>query len=772
MDYFALKLKKFAFLALTIAFLCCIIGTTQIYAQGKQAVIILKPTTAGTPTSDCDGITELNYQILNDIKINNKDDVRLLRGVSASVSRKDYENAGKSKLNDLAVLKFDRDGLLYAASISGQAPILALPEDMKPQKNSDESLSSFYSVILSGDSPDKQKRKISLSLQDILKIYFVSQGASVNDVLFKHAVEEKSVALWTAYLKKSNNHRSSEADAYIRDALIVCAKADFDSFLKGDYNSLEKAREKAVRAQSVKNDDASRQLSNNIAQAQEKLNSIRSQADQLIRMSKWDEAIASVEPIKVYLKTWPDLSSMYSHALKQSHEIHIFKGGEALRTNQLEVALDECSKSLQRLPDSVEARTCVCEAKNRIALRDSENYRKQRQPKDAKDLLEKQLADSTCGKDARVTTALKEASCEYAQQLFVEARQLVAETSTNRAPVATLASPAKRAGKRGKSNVPEETTPLSTETPGVNVKSITAQNKTSFSDARTKLIQAGQLCADEPMQTLLNAVNNRLSDYCLSEARKAMQRNEDGTAYVYLQTAQQYNPNDESVLKLFSQVRERFEERTRITVGVFFKDASRSNVADLVITEMAAEIESIVTQAGLTRPVILSHSEAAQALRSIQTGKTPPTPTAIFSGDLLTSGINRNASHRSVRSSFSYSNPQREEWDRKIDVMNKDIENCAKQNGDAACNGMRETRSKMRAYRDSLPRTITQPYNYSETLITAKGSLKMSFRFIDSISRSLSASDTIEASVDEQCVQRDGVNEQDSSTRNSICNHL
>jgi len=771
MNYFALRLKKITIPA--VVFFCFIIAATQIYAQGKQAVIILKPTTAGPPVSDCDGISELNYQILNDIKLNNKEEVRLVGSVfaaSSSVSRKDYENAGKSKLSDLSVLKFDRNGLLYAVSINGQAPILALPEDMKPQKNSDQSLSSFYSVIISGETPDKQKRKVSLSLQDILKIYFVSQGSSVNDILFKHASEEKSVALWEAYLKKTNNHRNNEANAYMCDALVVCAKADFDSFLKGNYGSLDKARQKSTRAQSVKDDDATRQLSNDIRQAQEKLDNIRNQVDQAIRASNWDEAITSAEPIKIYLKTWPDLENVYNSALKRSHEKHLFKGEEALRNNQLEVALEEYSMALQRLPDSGEARAGKCEAQNKIVLRDSTNYRQQKHLKDAKELLEKQLADSACGKDARIIEALKATSCEYTQQLFAEARQLVVETSTTRTPVA-VATPPKRPGKRGQGRATQEATQQTpTETPTVNVKSITAQNKTDFSDARTKLTQASQLCTDEPIETLLNRVNSRLSEYCLNEARKAMQRNEDGTAYVYLQTAQGYTPNDENVLNLFSQARERFEGRTRISIGVLFKDVSRSNVADQLLNEITAEIESVVNQVGLAQPVILSPNETAQALRNIQSGKAPVTPIAIFSGDLLGAGISRRANQRPVRSSFSYSNPQREEWDRKIDMMNRDIDNCKKQNGDAACNGLRSERERMRAYRDSLPRNITENYSYNETTITAKGSLKMSVRFMESISRSVRASDTIEASVDEQCVQREGVNEKDYSARNSTCN--
>ncbi len=278
------KYLKAMMLFFTLFF--CVCGASRINAQGKQAIVILRPPAASPTDGECGGTMEINYQIVNDLKLNNKDAVRLVDSQtslveSSQVSRKTYETASQSKLKDLSVIKGSSDRLFYAVSLNGQTPMLALPDNLRPQKNADQSLSSFYNVMVSGEAKDgKQKRKLNLALREVWKIYFVPEGASVNDTLFKHAAEEKSVSLWEAYLRKTNNYRGSEANSFMRDALIVCARTDLDRFNQGNYGSLEIARQKVGRAQAVKDDDSTRQLSSSIRQSQERVDVVRNQTEQ------------------------------------------------------------------------------------------------------------------------------------------------------------------------------------------------------------------------------------------------------------------------------------------------------------------------------------------------------------------------------------------------------------------------------------------------------------------------------------------------------------
>jgi tetratricopeptide (TPR) repeat protein len=753
--------------ALIVLFLS-LFASAGIYGQGKQAVIILRSPGSGSSVSDCDGGVELNYQIVTDLKLNAKDEVRLASGLSAqsdstSISRKEYESTGKSKLKDLSMLKWDSNGMLYAISVGGQSPILALPDNSKPPKEANPALSSFYSVMITGEARDgKQKRKINLALRDVWKIYFTAEGSTVNDTLFRHATDEKSVALWEAFLKKTNQYRSSEANTFMREALITCARADLDAFLQGNYAAFEKAREKTERAKSVKDDETTRQLAGNITQAKQKVDDIRGQVFQLISASKWDEAITAAEPIKKYLTTWPDLNGMYSDTLKRSHAQHLFQGEEALRANQLDVALKDCTIARERVPDSAAALDCVCKSRNRVALRDSSNHRKQRRPKDAKEILEHQLADTDCSRDDAVAKALSEAKCEYAQQLLDESRQLIA---LGGGPRGRAIAPAPT-GRRGRGRGAAATLPV--QNLPVNVKPISAQSKKDFRTAREKLLLAFELCQDEPVRALLEAANRTLSGYCLEEARKAMQRNDYGTAYVYLQSAQGYTPADSSVLELLSEARNQFQERTRVSIGVVFENSSGREF-DVVLNEVAASVESVATDAGLSQPVILDHREAANAWRAIQGSKNLNSPTAIFSGELVSASLNRSDNPRSVRSSYSYENPNWKEADRIHDAVNEDLKKCRKQAG-VDCSGLQGRVDQLRAARDRYQRTVTEYYSYRENLIRVTGGLRMSFRFTDSVSRGVRAADTLEGTVGGECVEREGVHRQDYSARDSTCN--
>lgn len=749
------------------AFLLCLLSAAAVHGQGKQAIIILRSPGAGASVSKCEGATELSYLVVGDLKINSKEEVRLASNLvsatadTAIVSRTDYEKTTKAKLKDLALLKWDRNGVLYAVSVSGQAPIAVVPDNQKPQRETTATLSSFYAVMLTGEAREgKQKRKINLALRDIWKIYFTPEGAAINDTLFRHAADEKSVVLWEAFLRQTNNYRSNDANAYMRDALITCARADLDAFLQGDYNALDKARRKTERAQSVKDDDTTRQLSSSIAQAKQQVDNLRAQVFQLISESKFDEAISTAEPIKKYLPTWPDLNGMYKDALKGSHDRHLTKGEEALRNNQLDAALNDCTIAWGRLPESGAARTCVCKSRNEIALRDSSSLRQQKRPKDAKELLDKRIADSDCTRDERVAKALTESKCEYAQQLLVESQRLIAiggspAASVNRPPAGRRRS---RGGAGNATGGPQL---------AANVKAISAQSKKDFRDAREKLLLGYELCQDEPIRALLDAANRSLSSYCLEEARKAMQRGDSGTAYVYLQAAQGYTPADPSVLNFLSEARSQFEARTRVSVGVVLENSAGGNY-EIVLNEVAADVESVATEAGLAQPVILDRREAANIWRALQSGRNLPSPTAIFSGDLLAANLNRSDTPRNVPSSYSYENPQWKEADRVHDAVNENLKRCRKQPG-ADCTYLQNQVDGLRANRDRYQRTIRENYYYRENLIRVTGGLRMSFRFTDSVSHSARTADTLEAAVGSECVERAGVHQLDYSARDATC---
>jgi hypothetical protein len=726
----------------------------SVNAQGKQAVVILR--SGDFKSGACEGTAKLDHQILFDVKLNNKDEVRLLNlpawSSSTMVSRKSYEDSGKRKLRDLFALKWDDGGVLTAVSVSGQAPLPTVPDDTKPQKNMDQQLQSFYGVTLTGEVREgKSKHKVDLPLRSVWKVFFVAEGAPSNDSLFNHVAEEASVALWETYLTQTGNYRSSEANTRMHEALIQCARSDLKKFVGGDYAAFATAKNRITRTQSIKDDEVTRQLAADISRAQQEVESSRSKTEQLIKAEKWDDAITAAEPITKYLTTWPELKQMYDHALEQSHEVHLNAADKAWLAEQLETSLAECSLAWKRLPNSERARGCVCRARNEIAVRDSKKNRQLSKPKEAMELLQKQIADRDCPQDPRLAVELNGSKCEYAQQLFNQARQLLGVGA---------AQPARPGGRRR---------PLASVSV-VNVKLISMANKKDFREAREKLILANELCPEDPILALLNEANRRLADFCKAEARQALARNDNGTAYVYLQKAQGYNAQDGEVTQLLSQARERFQEQTRVNVGVVLMNRSGNSYAEGLLSELAGTVESASTMAGLSQSTVLTREGAVASLRAIQSGRALSAPTVVFFGELTTAGARVDRNSYTVSSTYSYENPERKRWDRMIDEKSDAYNGCKKQYGEAQCAGIAEERQRMRAYRDSLPRRLEQGYSYQQTDFRLQGGTRMSFRSTDSISRATGIADTLSAEVSGQCQQREGVHQNDTrGVGNNMC---
>lgn len=726
----------------------------SVNGQGKQAVVIMR--SGDSKSAACEGAAKLDHQILFDVKLNNKEDVRLFNlaswASSTMISRKTYEDSGKRKLRDLFALKWDENGVLTAISVSGQAALPTVPDDTKPQKNLDQQLQSFYGVMLTGEVREgKSKRKVDFPLRSVWKVFFVAEGAPFNDSLFNHAADEASVALWETYLTKTSNYRSSEANTRMHEALIQCARSDLKRFVGGDYAALAIAKNRITRTQSIKDDEVTRQLAAEISRAQQEVENSRSKTEQLIKAEKWDDAINAAEPITKYLNSWPELKQMHDHALEQSHEVHLNAADKAWFAEQLETSLGECSIAWKRLPNSERARGCVCRARNEIAVRDAKKNRQLSKPKDAMELLQKQIADRDCPQDPRLAVELNSSKCEYAQQLYSQARQLLG----------VAAAQAPRPGGRRRALAPAAVG---------NVKVISMANKKDFREAREKLILANELCPEDPIFGLLTETNRRLSDFCKGEARQALARNDNGTAYVYLQKAQGYYLQDSDVVDLLSQARERFQEQTRVNVGVVLMNRSGNGYAEGLLSELAGTVESASTMAGLSQSTVLTREGAVASLRAIQSGKALSAPTVIFFGELATAGARVDRNSYTVSSTFSYENPERKRWDRMIDEKSDAYNACKKQYGEAQCGGIAAERQRMRAHRDSLPRRLEQGYSYQQTDFRLQGGTRMSFRSTDSISRATGIVETLSADVSGQCQQRENVHQNDTrGAGNNIC---
>lgn len=237
-------------------------------------------------------------------------------------------------------------------------------------------------------------------------------------------------------------------------------------------------------------------------------------------------------------------------------------------------------------------------------------------------------------------------------------------------------------------------------------------------------------------------------------------------------TAQNYTPDNDEVNNLLNQARTDFEEKTRVSIGVVFENKAGYRDAESVLNDVSSEIESIATRVGLAQPVILDRSQSANALRVIQSNANLPSPTAIFSGDLLGANVSVNPTRRTVRSFYTEENPEWKRRDVVHDAASEEYKSCKKQQGEAACSGLAARVRELKTYRDSVEHYPKYYYDYREEHFRVSGNARLSFRYADSVSRSVRAAETLTATVADECVARAGVDERDRSASNNDCSQI
>src|SRR5215213_6232381 len=89
----------------------CLFCAVEVAAQKRQAIIILRSPGGGASVTQCDGVAEINYQLAVDVKLKNKEEVRIASNVTPSgdstfVSRDEYEKMRKAKIKDLFALRW------------------------------------------------------------------------------------------------------------------------------------------------------------------------------------------------------------------------------------------------------------------------------------------------------------------------------------------------------------------------------------------------------------------------------------------------------------------------------------------------------------------------------------------------------------------------------------------------------------------------------------------------------------------------------------------
>ncbi|MEO0247999.1 MAG: hypothetical protein ABIN58_00365 [candidate division WOR-3 bacterium] len=706
---------------------------TDVKGQNKKAVVILKPTTSPPDAMSCEQNTEIQYLTLYDLKINGKKDVRMAPSLATAkeqypVSRNVYDQTRSSDLKNLTKIEW-RGEILHAESGAG-SPTVCLPSDLKLDKQTTRPLRELYSVTVEGAVREgKSKRKQTITLRSISKIYLLNETELSEEGLFRHASEENDVGQWKAYLRIPGNHRKDEASSALHKSLLNCAEGALDAFEKGKFKAIELARNAALEAQSVVNDESTRSFLEKVDDARSKVSDVITQVIALSQAEKWDECTEVMEPVRKYKGEHEQLSTAINMCLERSHALHLAAGKQALQGNRLEEALKEFEVALNRLPDSTEAKQGRYEAIVRITVRDSKGLRQRARSCEARELVAKKLSEPDYRNEPRLTDELAPASCECSNQIYTQARQLVTTAQGRPRPISN------------------------------------PTDKKSFKDAREKLVQATGMCVENgPAKELLQTVNGQLGGYHVTEARRALTRKASGTAYLHLSAAQMFTPENDEAARLLQEARDLFAQKARIGIGVVIRDRTNQRSYDIA-QQLAGEAESALVRSRLANVTVLERDSAEQWLRQLMSGGRPregEMNVVIFSGDLREAAVERRASDpRQVSVQYKIKNPDYESLKQSEKETEKQYNQCRKTNPEAACAYLRDQLNSIRVQLNRTEKCLRYDSYYTEQQILASGQMKLSLNVIDATSYQTRLVGDVSDGFRDQCTARWGVPERD-----------
>ena len=779
---------------LSISILCAFSAA----AFGQDALVILRPSTNDASSCATDAEHAPRTVTIHGIKIQGREQIRLAgelgNASGRAVTQRQFKSLRASKIKDLSEIEV-RDGLMYSAAGEGQK-VLAIP-DAEPSKNGQMTMGQYAEMSLEADSGDKKsKQKQILPLKSIWRIFILSPSLSLDEALFRHAQQEGSVSQWTFYLGKVTSYRIKEAGDGLAKATTGCLDKAMARFRGGEFKAIEEAKEMSQKI--VAMSGGSGPAADRLAEIRKEEQNVRDRirdGRQLQREGKFDDALAAWEPIQKYLKdpTLKDFANAHSETLGRSHDLHLEAaksveknaGDRALRMEPeseapIRRALVEYEMALRRRPESPEAGQGRREMLIRLGLMEARKARDSKDPGKAYDVLLKLKADQ--GDDPRVTEESKLASCEYGAQLYDKAWRLVGRGGS--APV-TSQPTATKPGATTKPGIPPKqgastrkpTPPTSISAPptAVAVRVIqTPAEKKPFVEARANLVQALSLCPNEQKALLLAKVNAALADYHVAQAKRAALRKMHATALLHLIAGQSYQPDRPDLEELIAQERPAVEQRVRIQAGVVIKSVNQECAEPG--QQIAAAMESALTSGGANLQ-LLAHDQAEQILRKMRGGGSGASNEnlVIVSGQIGVCSILITGQPRAVQSHYQVNNQEYQNLQQMIQDYDRRVDDCKRANGANEAQACRGLRNERQGYKDRLSRQspINQiPYAYQERPIVVAGQMRLTLQVDDTISKGSRNAGEAASSLNDSCVDRQGVRDDDvasGAVQNNIC---
>ncbi len=303
------------------------------------------------------------------------------------------------------------------------------------------------------------------------------------------------------------------------------------------------------------------------------------------------------------------------------------------------------------------------------------------------------------------------------------------------------------------------------------------QDEIAVQKAYNYLHRASELKRDDENLALrLNVLAIALSDYYVDRAKKYLEKplgSGAGIAWLYLDEAQQYEPNRDDLHDLRTKYSAINNLRSKLSIKVVFRDQTSRRDSAGFADQLSDSIATGLETTNLPVKVIRA-SES-----------TPVEPNFQLIGDVLEHRPIAKPSVESVESEYRAAEREvpNEEWNkvnRDYEAANLDLQRAQKvlegaqahgkkKEIDAASKDVEDTQNKVEDIHrklDSIPKTnlsdIVKPYTYTKRTIDLTGVVELGFRIVDSTGNIIAAVPSIKETNHDVFVVLENVKPEDT----------
>jgi len=261
--------------------------------------------------------------------------------------------------------------------------------------------------------------------------------------------------------------------------------------------------------------------------------------------------------------------------------------------------------------------------------------------------------------------------------------------------------------------------------------------------AYSLLYRAAPLTTEPNVQLKLDLLSDKISGYYLDLAKRYLEKPNAsgiGLGWYFLDTAKQYKPDLEPVRDQKNRYQSQFQVRSRLSIGIEFRDETSRREAAGYADQLADAIAVSLENSG----IVVSRKD----------NPTPIPPNFVIVGEIIQDKVVTDPHIETLQSKFRSipHNVQNPDWvkaDRELEAAKKDQQDAdqlmtsavgrnKKKEIDEARTALAAANKKLedaRNKRDSLQPQISEdtilPYNYTKTTYSMNSEVELAFRIID-----------------------------------------